>query len=156
MKSPGYSLIRCCRRLMSVAMLLALVGGCGDDAKLSLQGTVTYNDGLIEKGRIDFIPIDGTTGPSVGALISQGSYVVAADHGVLATGTYQVCITSYRKTGRKESNRIDRGGPPIEIEENVIPPIYNTQSTLKVRISDLPDKNKVDFDIGKGIQASDK
>jgi hypothetical protein len=138
------------RRLAAFAALLTFIGGCGDGiTKLSLQGTVSYQDSPIEKGRIDFIPVDGTTGPSVGAPIAQGSYLVAADQGVLAMGTYEVRITAYRKTGRTEPNRIDHGGPPIEIEENFIPPIYNAQSTLKVRVSDFPDKGKADFPLSR-------
>ena len=35
------------------------------------------------------------------------------------------------------------------MEENFVPPIYNSASTLKVRVSDLADKNKVDFRLGK-------
>ena len=93
--------------------MLVLIGGCGGgNAKLGLQGTVTYENRPIEKGRIDFLPVDGTTGPSTGAPIQQGAYAVAANQGVLASGTYQVRVTAYRKTGRKEPNRIDRGGPP--------------------------------------------
>jgi hypothetical protein len=142
-------------QLLSVAVLLGFVGGCGSGAaKLGLQGTVTYRDGPIEKGRIDFIPIDGTTGPSVGAPISQGRYVVAADQGVVAAGTYQVRITAYRKTGRKEPNRVDRGGPPIDVEENIIPSNYNTQSTLKVHVAETPDKNKLDFHLDKSPTAA--
>jgi hypothetical protein len=41
------------------------------------------------------------------------------------------------------------GGPPVEVAENFIPAIYNRQSSLKVRVADLPDKNKVDFPLGK-------
>jgi hypothetical protein len=134
---------------LSFAIASLAVGCSGGDAKSGLQGTVTYKDRPIEKGRIDFLPTDGTTGPSVGAPILQGNYAVDAGHGVLDTGVYRVQITSYQKTGRKEPNRIDHGGPPIEIEENFLPPAYNTQSTLKVRVADLPDNNKLDFRLGK-------
>jgi hypothetical protein len=130
---------------MLFGVLLALAGGCGGPAKLSLQGTVTYEDRPIEKGRIDFLPVDGTAGPSVGAPISQGSYAVAANQGVLAAGTYQVRVTAYRKTGRTEPNRVDRGGPPVEVEENYIPAVYNDQSTLKVRIAEVADWKNLDF-----------
>ena len=46
-------------------------------------------------------------------------------------------------------NRIDRGGPPAPIAENFIPAIYNSQSTLELRIADLPDKKKVGFQLNK-------
>lgn len=142
--------------LVPIALIALTVGGCGGDGKLGLQGTVTYQDVPIEKGRIDFLPTDGTTGPSVGSPIVKGTYTVAANQGVLATGTYQVCVTSYQKTGRTEANQIDRGGPPVEVEENVIPPIYNAQSAVKLRVADLADKTKADFHLGGKSDAAAK
>ena len=56
---------------------------------------------------------------------------------------------AFRKTGEKEPNRIQRGGPPLDVMENFIPAVYNSQSTLRVRVADLPDKSKVDFQLGK-------
>ena len=64
-------------------------------------------------------------------------------------GTYQVRITAFRKTGKTAPNRIEPGGPPLELQENFIPPMYNDQSTLKVRIAELTDRAKVDFPLGK-------
>lgn len=150
MKLLEYSMLRHCWTMISVTTLLMVLGGCGGDAtKLSLQGTVTFLDRPIENGRIDFLPVDGTQGPSVGAPILSGNYTVDADQGVLAAGIYQVCIIAYRKTGRLEPNMINRGGPPVEVTENFIPPVYNTRSTLKVYVDDLPDKSKADFQLGK-------
>jgi len=34
-------------------------------------------------------------------------------------------------------------------KENFIPEAYNSKSTLKISVSDLSDKNKVDFHLGE-------
>jgi hypothetical protein len=129
---------------------LLLVLGCGSpDAVVTPQGEVSYEGRAIEKGAIEFIPIDGTTGPSARAIIADGRYAVAAKWGLKPEGVYQVRITGYRKTGKKAPNKIDRNGPPIEVEENYIPAIHNAESTLKVRVAELPDKDKLDFRLTK-------
>ena len=93
-----------------------------------------------------------TPGPSAGANIANGRYEIPANKwGLSPNGTYLVRVSAYRKTGKTERVRAMPGGSPAEIEvkENIIPAIYNSQSTLKVRVADLPDKNKVDFRLGK-------
>jgi hypothetical protein len=136
-------------RLTWLLMLALLGSGCGvRSATVDLKGEVSYNGQAIEKGRIEFIPVDGTSGPSAGATIDNGHYALPAKHGLLGDGTYQVKITAFRKTGKKEPNRIERSGPPVDVTENFIPPTYNVQSTLKVRVSDCPDKDRADFHIG--------
>jgi hypothetical protein len=60
-----------------------------------------------------------------------------------------VRIFAFRKSGRKERNRMDPSKPVMEVEENFVPPIYNAQSTLKVRVAELMDRNKVDFSLGR-------
>ena len=95
------------------------------------------------------MPVDGTAGGAASEGIVNGRYEFPPETGLLSTGAYAVRIIGLRKTGKTEPNRADRGGRPIEVEENFVPPTYNVNSTLKVRIADLPDKNKVDFRIGK-------
>jgi hypothetical protein len=130
---------------------LALYAGCGFSSKdVRLQGEVSFDGRPVEKGQIDFLPVDGTAGGAANASIAGGQYEFPPETGLLSTGAYAVRIIGLRKTGRKEPNRAQHGaGPPIEVEENFIPPIYNSDSTLRVRIADLPDKNKVDFHLGR-------
>ena len=45
-------------------------------------------------------------------------------------------------------NRLDPGGPLVELQDNYIPAIYNIESTLKVHVAELTDKNRVDFQLG--------
>jgi hypothetical protein len=125
---------------------MVLCAGCNSDLRsVGLQGEVSYNGRAVERGTIDFLPIDGTVGPSAGAPIDGGRYEIPNKGGLLADGTYQVRIVGLRRTGRTEYNRLAPGGKPVELEENFIPPAYNVDSTLKLRISDVPDKNGVDF-----------
>jgi hypothetical protein len=37
----------------------------------------------------------------------------------------------------------------MHLAESFIPSIYNSEPTLKMRVADLPDRNKVDFALGK-------
>jgi hypothetical protein len=129
---------------------LAIATGCNRrPAAVGLQGIITFDGRPIERGKIDFVPVDNTPGASVLATIDDGKYDVPTHWGPLCDGVYLVRIVAYRKTGKTEPNRIMPGGPHLEILENSVPARYNEQSTLKVRIADLPDKNKVDFALGK-------
>ena len=138
--------MRRCEWLMYLVMFTLFSNGCGArQATVGLEGEVSYNGRAVEKGRIDFIPSEGTTGPSAGATVTGGRYELPAKWGLLPNGIYLVRISAFRKSGRTEPNRIERGGPPVEVEENFIPAAYNRQSALKVRVSELADTNKVDF-----------
>lgn len=147
---------RCIWRLACCVALAVLGQGCNSrPTTVALQGEVTYDGQAVQRGSIEFMPIEQTPGPSAVAPIADGRYLLQSKYGLLPNGVYQVRITAYRKTGRTEPNRIDRGGPPVEIEENFIPPAYNTQSALKLRISDLADKDRADFHIGaKSVTAA--
>jgi hypothetical protein len=134
---------------LTYLIVMAMCCGCGVNSKpVRLQGEVSFDGQPIEKGKIDFLPADVTPGGAVSAAILAGRYEFPPKTGLLASGVYSVRIIGLRKTGKTEPNRADRGGPPIEVEENFIPPTYNVNSTLKVCVADLPDRNKVDFHIG--------
>jgi hypothetical protein len=127
-------------------VILAFAGGChARPATVALQGDVTYQGEAVRRGRIDFLPADATPGASAVAPIAAGRYQLPPGGGLLPDGVYVVQITAFRKTGKTEPNRIQHGGPPIEVEENFIPAAYNRQSTLKVRVAELKDRDKVDF-----------
>jgi hypothetical protein len=127
---------------------MGLCCGCGTSSKpVRLHGEVSFNGRPVEKGKVDFLPVDGTAGGAASAGILNGRYEFPPQTGLLSTGVYAVRVIGLRKTGRTEPNRVDRGGPPIEVQENFIPPMYNVNSTLKVCIADLPDKDKVDFQL---------
>jgi hypothetical protein len=141
------------RRLMCLLTLM-LAAGCGSDQKLlGVRGEVSFDGKAVEKGRIEFLPVDGTAGGIVGGSVTGGRYELPAVGGLLRDGTYLVRITAFRKTG--QTTTISKySSKPMEVEENYIPASYNSQSTLKVRVRDLPDANKVDFRLGKDSVAA--
>jgi hypothetical protein len=137
-------------RLTWLVLLFTFSGGCGSEsATVGLKGDVTFDGRPIETGSIDFIPIEATAGASAVGTIANGRYEIGTQRGLVPGGTYQVRITGWRKTGKTQRNRMAPGGQSVELVENFIPSIYNSESTLKVRVADLPDRNKVDFALGK-------
>jgi hypothetical protein len=134
--------------LRLIGALLLLCGGCGSRQELvEIKGQVRFEGQPINDGSIDFIPIDGTAGASAGATIRDGAYEIPAKWGTRADGFYTVRIVGYRGTGKMEAAKREGGGALYEMKENFIPPQYNTDSTLKIRISDVTDTRKMDFDL---------
>lgn len=131
--------------LLAVLVALAATGCNRGPGLLRIYGTVTVDGQPVEKGTIEFIPIEGTHGPSTGGSITDGKYDVAARLGPLEGGTYQVQITGMRKTGKTTANIFQPGGPPLELEDNFIPAKYNRESTLKATITAETAKDGLDF-----------
>jgi hypothetical protein len=139
-------------RLLLCVVLMLLVSGCHSGSNTTgIKGEVAYDGQPIENGRIDFLPIDGTDGASAGATITGGKYAIPPECGLRSVGAYEVRIIGLRKTGRTALNRTEPGAAPVELQENFIPPVYNQQSTLRLRVAEVPDKNKVDFQLGKSV-----
>jgi hypothetical protein len=134
----------------SIGLIVLLCAGCNArPAAVAVQGEVSYQGQVIEQGKIDFVPIENTPGPSACAVIARGRYEVPARWGLLPEGVYLVRIVAYAKTGKKEPVRGIAGNGLVEVKENFIPATYNTESTLKLRVADLSDKSKADFHLGK-------
>jgi hypothetical protein len=130
---------------------LTLAAGCNSGrSTVGLQGEVYFDGRAVQKGRIDFLPVEGTAGGAAGDAIADGHYRIPAKGGVLAEGTYMVRITAFRKTG-KAFKDAKLGGAMIEAEENFIPAVYNSSSTLRVRIPELRDKDQVDFRLDRTV-----
>lgn len=133
-----------------LAVLALLAGGCTSrPTTVGLEGDVTFDGRAIESGNLELSPTDGTPGASAGATIANGHYAIPSRYGVLPNGVYLVRVTAMRKTGRTEPNRSLEGGPPMPVLENYIPPIYNSGSTLKIKVAELADKNAVNFQLGR-------
>ena len=61
------------RQLCGLMVSLLWLAGCsGNEAEVS--GTVRLDGELIQEGSINFIPVEGTKGPGVGAVIKDGKY----------------------------------------------------------------------------------
>jgi hypothetical protein len=132
-------------------LIILLSAGCSSrPATVGLQGQVNFDGQAIAWGKIDLLPVENTPGASACSPITNGRYEIPAKWGVLSNGVYQVRIAAFRNAGKKE--RV--AGQLVDTAENFIPPAYNTQSTLKMRVSDLPDKNKADFQLGRSSTAA--
>jgi hypothetical protein len=72
---------------------------------------------------------------------------VAALQGPREGGIYQVRITAMKKTGKTIPNIFQAGGPPLELEDNFIPPKYNRNSTLKITVTAEAATKGIDFSL---------
>jgi hypothetical protein len=134
-------------RILALGLPLALVLsslGC-DSKEIHIGGNVTFNGTPIEEGTIEFIPIEGTAGPSTGAAIKKGRYDCSKDTGLVRGGRYQVRISALAKTGKTTPNIFQPGGPPLELSENYIPAAYNSNSTLTAVLAKDSTDNTFDF-----------
>lgn len=125
-------------------LLLALVSlGCsGSDGKLPISGTVQFQGKPLNKGTIQFHPVDqsGITTFANGE-IKEGSYSIASDKG-LRPGKYKVMISS-ADAKEKEPAAPGESGPPAKER---IPKRYNSESQEFVEVKSGGD-NKFNFDI---------
>jgi len=142
-------------RLVLLAALVLALAGCGGH-KVHVWGEVSYDGKPVASGTIEFVPVDGTRGPSTGGMIVDGRYDVPAKVGPLPGGVYQVEIRAMRPTGETMPDPMNPNGPPIERKENYIPDVYNTRTTLKVTISSSSAENQHDFRLEKRALDSDK
>lgn len=119
-------------------MLLAWFAGCGDTGgRVPVQGRVTWDGQPLDQGEIIFIPIQGTTGPTVAGPITNGQFSIPAKKGA-KPGRYRVEITADRKTGRKI--QADEGSSELGDErEQYLPARYNDDSELIAEIKDGKD-----------------
>lgn len=116
-------------RVMFVLCASGLVlGGCSTNGLIEVGGQVTLDDKPLEKGTISFVPVDGK-GPSAAGIIENGHYSVE-----VAPGQKKVEILGYKTTGRRRYDENDPSSPMIDINEQIIPERYNTQSELTCQI----------------------
>ena len=74
------------RMAIALAAVLWSIAGCGS-ATVPLWGEVTFDGKPLESGTIEFIPVEGTPGPSTGGTITDGQYDVPPNVGAQPGGT---------------------------------------------------------------------
>lgn len=129
----------CCYTLPAILLALT-VAGCGEGDSLNrgaISGRVTLDGQPLETGSISFWPTDGTQGPMATGPIAAGQYSLESKVGPVV-GKHSVKIEAIRDTGKKND-----GGSPIT--EQIVPPQYNAQTTLKVEIKQ--GENTQDFEL---------
>lgn len=130
---------------LAVCCLAACAGGCGRGAKtVRVWGTVTHDGQPVEYGMIVFFPTENTAGPSTGAAITSGEYDIPARSGPRAGGIYRVEITAY---GPERSYAPAPGFVAIPVRNQLLPPKFNRETTLRATISAQADDNRRDFDL---------
>lgn len=135
-------------------VLALLLAGCSRLPTRGVVGDVTWNGTPIEDGAIDFIPVAGTGGPSVGAPIADGKYSIPDDKGPLADGTYRVELRAVKDTGKFPPG--PRYAKSMTIREDIIPSEYNIKSKLQKKIDGSANPNRIDFHLTKGEGGSGK
>jgi hypothetical protein len=136
-----------------ILLLLVLVG-CSRSPNRRVWGEVSYKGVPIKEGSIEFLPIEGTGGPSVGAPIQEGAYDIPAAKGPFANGTYQVKLVAVRDTGRYPPG--PRYAKSMTIREDIIPEEYNVKSKLQVKIDSAWEGTRLDFHLPKADAGSGK
>jgi len=143
----GVHVSRVFAHLLCVAAAATFIGcGAGGPERVEVRGKVTLNGQPLDQGTISFIPTGTTQGPTTGAIIENGAYVVPADKGAVL-GSHLVQITSVQPTGRKiEAGPPEPTGTMVDEVKQVVPAQYNTNSTLTIDIQSGVNEN-VDFEI---------
>ena len=126
-----------------LAVGLLLLPGCSG-RRADVSGTVQLDGRPVDEGAIQFIPVEGTTGPSAGGVIKDGRYHITRDKGV-TVGKNRVELRAFRTTGRKVQD--PTGLPGVKTEERVqaFPPEYNDRSTVVKEVQ--AGSNTIDFDV---------
>src|SRR5262245_62012346 len=124
--------------------LLAAPGCSGSSSTAEVSGTVKLDGQLIEEGSIQFIPVDGTTGPSAGAAIRNGQYHIPRAQGA-AIGKNRVELRSFKMSGKKIQEPTAPPGTLTEARVQAFPPEYNDASTVVKEIQ--AGGNTIDFDV---------
>lgn len=128
------------KQLLLVLVVAAVVGCSNGPRRAAVGGTVSVGGRPLERGIINFLPVEGSRGPGAGGPITNGEYSLEDAKGAVV-GSCRVEIRGFRKTGRK----IAPLGTPIDEEIQVVPVEFNDKSTL---IRDIKDgDNEVNFDL---------
>lgn len=128
------------------ALLVMLAAGCSksDPNRGTVAGRVTLDGQPLERGVIQFVPIDGTQGIATGGSIEKGLYRLA-DAAAPAVGHNRVEIRAMRPTGNKVPKPFASPGEMIDELVAAVPPQYNSNSKLTVEVT--PGENAADFAI---------
>jgi hypothetical protein len=125
---------------------ICCLGCSSDDGRAEVRGQVMVDGQPLERGSIDFFPIEGTAGPTAGGVIENGQYHLPAGKGP-AVGRNRVEIHGVKKTGRQVPDAMSPGAMREETVE-ALPPEANSKSTLVREVA--AGSNVIDFPDLKG------
>jgi hypothetical protein len=125
-----------------LAVLVAIVGCEGDHAPV-VKGAVQFDGQPIEKGSINFVPIDGNSNTAGGEIIN-GAYSVKVPQGVM-----KVTITWSKDSGRRKKLYGGPDSPERPLFDQVIPAKYSDMQQTELQYEVTPGENIKDWDLKK-------
>lgn len=133
-------------RLVCVILAVA-AAGCGSRPKtVRAWGDGRWQGKPVEDGVVVFFPIEGTAGPSTGGGIKAGRYDVPAAQGLRVGGTYRVEITAAGAERLYDPSATPTASStPVPVRNQILPPRFNTASTLRAEIATDADSHRQDF-----------
>jgi hypothetical protein len=143
-RSTGLLFRRCVPCCVGLLLIL-LYTGCGGspETRATIGGEVKLDGRPIERGTIQFMPLQGVEGSITTGEITQGRYQMSGKTGP-AIGWNRVEINASRKTGRMAPKPYPKRGTTEETVEAVAPR-YNSASTLEFEVQ--PGENQADFNV---------
>jgi len=125
-----------------------IVVGCNQEGdnlpRQPIWGTVSFDGKPVPHGAVQFQPTTAGQPTSAGSLIEGGHYSIDRMGG-LVPGTYKVMINA--QAGEAAALPKDQqAGKPRPVPKELIPPKYNTRTTLTVEVKQGEEK-AFDFDL---------
>lgn len=137
------------RLLLALACVVsaAMTSGCQNKNPLQRQavsGHVTLDGTPVKLGNVEFVPLDGSSPVSGGAVVRDGRYNIGELRG-LPPGKYRVCVHAATGGGHDSAvlganhnagPDLPAKGPSINamLGTEMIAPRFNTESTLTVEV----------------------
>lgn len=138
--------VNVCRHVSAATLLLfsLALAGCNDSGRLPLKGSVAFEGEPIQNGYVQFRPLAGTTGPTSGADVKDGSYELDAVRG-LFKGSYRVDIQAWKRSGGISIDRVTGEKTKGGDLKQILPAKYNKDSELTIDVGG--DQTEFNFDL---------
>jgi hypothetical protein len=121
------------------------ITGCGKNnavKKYKVSGTVTMDGKNVKEGRILFVPKDGV-GPADGGAVVDGKYEFECTDGKKRV---EIRATLKGEDTGKMPKSMNMPSPKLT---ELIPPKYNSETTLEANVTTDPSQNTFDFTLKK-------
>ncbi len=122
-----------CLPFALVALVSIFCMGCGSSGRLSVDGSASFDGEPIEYGHVQFVPVEGTQGPTGGSEIRDGSYKIDESRG-LVKGTYRVEVQAWKRDGKLTEDLVTGEMTQGGDLKAFLPEEFNEQSKLTVTI----------------------
>jgi hypothetical protein len=131
---------------LALGFVCILFSGCGSDGlgRQPISGTVNFDGAPIEKGTINFSPVD-TAPTSTGGPIEAGKFSFDRTKG-LPAGKYLVSIYAPKPGTGQAAPANTMPGDPLPVPQELIPAEWNTASTQTIEVQNTG-KNEFNFEI---------